>query len=79
MTVVFVLINSAIGAENNVLTALQEIDAVVETYIVYGVYDIIAKVRGPSMDEIRTIVHGEIRKIPEVRNTLTMVVVEDIS
>jgi DNA-binding Lrp family transcriptional regulator len=79
MTTVFVLINSAIGAENNVLTALQAIKAVVETYIVYGVYDIIAKVQGSSMDDIKTIIHDEIRKIPEVRNTLTMVVVEDIS
>ncbi|MHA2270929.1 MAG: Lrp/AsnC family transcriptional regulator [Candidatus Hodarchaeales archaeon] len=79
MTTVFVLINSAIGAENTVLTALQAIEAVVETYIVYGVYDIIAKVQGASMDDIKTIIHNEIRKITEVRNTLTMVVVEDIS
>ncbi|MHA2495931.1 MAG: Lrp/AsnC ligand binding domain-containing protein [Candidatus Hodarchaeales archaeon] len=79
MTTVFVLINSAIGAENTVLTALQAIEAVVEPYIVYGVYDIIAKVQEASMDDIKTIIHDEIRKITEVRNTLTMVVVEDIS
>lgn len=78
MTTVFVLMNSAIGAENNVLTTLQAIEAVVETYIVYGVYDIIAKVKAPSMDEIKQIIHTEIRKIPEVRNTLTMVVVGEI-
>ncbi|MHA2500286.1 MAG: Lrp/AsnC ligand binding domain-containing protein [Candidatus Hodarchaeales archaeon] len=47
--------------------------------MVYGVYDIIAKVQGASMDDIKTIIHNEIRKITEVRNTLTMVVVEDIS
>ncbi|MFW9914365.1 MAG: Lrp/AsnC ligand binding domain-containing protein [Candidatus Thorarchaeota archaeon] len=76
MAMVFVFINSELGAEEEVLAALKAIVGVKETAIVYGVYDIVAKVVASSMDEIKTIIHGQIRKIPEVQTTLAMVVVE---
>lgn len=40
----FVLINSEIGAEEEVLNTLRSMESVKEAYIVYGVYDIIARV-----------------------------------
>ncbi len=40
----FVLINSEIGAEEEVLNALKNMENVKEAYIVYGVYDIVARV-----------------------------------
>ena len=44
----FVLINSEIGAEEEVLKVLKSIGNVREAYIVYGVYDIVARVERAS-------------------------------
>ena len=76
MPLAFVLINSEIGAEDEVLKALKQVEGVEEAYIVYGVYDIVAKVRAESMDKLREIVTWKIRRLNRVRSTLTMVVVE---
>jgi DNA-binding Lrp family transcriptional regulator len=76
MAMVFVLVNSDLGAEQQVLTALQAIEGVQETYLVYGVYDILAKVEVASTALIKTVVLEQIRAISEVRDTLTLVVVE---
>jgi len=72
----FVLINSEIGAEDEVLNALKKVEGVEEAYVVYGVYDIVAKIRAESMDKLREIVTWKIRRLNRVRSTLTMVVVE---
>ncbi|MHA2496616.1 MAG: Lrp/AsnC family transcriptional regulator [Candidatus Hodarchaeales archaeon] len=74
MPMVFVLINTVIGAEKKVQAALQTIEAVKEIYIVYGVYNIVVKVEAPSMDHLKTVIHEQIRKVAEVRSTLTMLV-----
>ncbi|MFW9915992.1 MAG: Lrp/AsnC family transcriptional regulator [Candidatus Thorarchaeota archaeon] len=75
MAMVFVLINSEGGAEERVLATLQTIKAITETCIQYGVYDIIAKVEAPSMDLVKSVILEQIRNIPDVRSTLTMIVV----
>jgi DNA-binding Lrp family transcriptional regulator len=72
---VFVLINSEIGAEEEVLAALRLIEEVKEAYMVYGVYDIIAKIVAPSMDTIKTTILNQIRGVADVRSTLTMIAV----
>ena len=71
-----VLINTDIGAEEEVLEKLGTIDGVTEAYIVYGVYDIVAKVQAPSTEALKEIISNKIRKLAKVRSTLTMVVVE---
>ena len=75
----FVLINTEIGAENEVLNALKGIEGIEEAYAVYGVYDIIAKVRAETMDKLKEIVTWNIRRLDKVRSTLTMIVIEESS
>jgi len=75
----FVLINTEIGAENEVLEALKGIEGIEEAYAVYGVYDIIAKVRAETMDKLKEIVTWNIRRLDKVRSTLTMIVIEESS
>jgi len=50
----------------------------VETGYVYGLYDIIAKVEGESVDKIKEIVAWHIRRLDKVRLTLTMVVTKPV-
>jgi DNA-binding Lrp family transcriptional regulator len=76
MAEAFVLINTEVGGENEVLKALMGVEGVEEAYIVYGVYDVVAKVRAPDIESLKTIVTINIRKLPKVKSTLTMIVVE---
>lgn len=76
MPVAFVLINAEIGSEDEVVTELRKISSVKESYVVYGVYDIVAKVEAESMDKLKEIVTWKIRRLDKVRSTLTMIVVE---
>lgn len=76
MPLAFVLINAEIGSEDEVLTELRKIGNVKESYVVYGVYDIVAKVEADSMDKLKEIVTWKIRRLDRVRSTLTMIVVE---
>jgi DNA-binding Lrp family transcriptional regulator len=76
MAEAFVLINTEVGGENEVLKALIGVEGVEEAYIVYGIYDVVAKVRAPDIESLKTIVTINIRKLPKVKSTLTMIVVE---
>lgn len=73
----FVLINSEIGAESSLLGKLKSIEGVEEAYVVYGVYDLVAKIEAKTMNELKEIVSSKIRKLDKVRSTLTMIVVEE--
>lgn len=76
MPIAFVLINADLGAEEELVSRLREIEFVKEVYVVYGVYDIIAKVEAPSMDKVKETISWRIRRLDKVRSTLTMIVVE---
>jgi DNA-binding Lrp family transcriptional regulator len=76
MPLAFVLINAEIGSEDEVVGELRKLANVKESYVVYGVYDIVAKVEADSMDKLKEIVTWKIRRLDKVRSTLTMIVVE---
>lgn len=71
----FVMINAEIGEEEEVLRFLQEEIKVDEAYVVYGVYDLIAKVSSDTMKNLKDMVINQIRQAKGVRSTLTMVIV----
>ncbi|MGB9854081.1 MAG: Lrp/AsnC ligand binding domain-containing protein [Candidatus Bathyarchaeales archaeon] len=73
----FVLINTEIGSEADVLKDLKKIEGVEEAFSVYGVYDIIAKVTADTMDKLKEIVTWRIRRLDKVRSTLTMIIIEE--
>ena len=76
MPTAFVLINTEIGSEADVLGTLKKVEGVDEAFAVYGVYDIIARVAADTMDKLKEIVTWRIRRLDKVRSTLTMIVVE---
>ena len=76
MPTAFVLINAELGKEQTILKELRQINGVKEAYFVYGVYDIIAKVEAESTEKLKEIVTFKIRKMADVRSTLTMTAVE---
>ena len=76
MAMVFVLINTETGSEQEVLDELKKIDAVKECYLVYGVYDIVAKVGADTIDKLKDSLTWTVRKVDKVRSTLTMIIIE---
>ncbi|MCC6022635.1 MAG: Lrp/AsnC ligand binding domain-containing protein [Sulfolobales archaeon] len=71
-----VLVNTDIGSEEEVLNKISSIEGVTEVYVVYGVYDLVVKVSASTTEELKDIISSKIRKLPNVRSTLTMIVVE---
>jgi len=71
-----VLVNTDIGSEEEVLNKISTIEGVTEVYVVYGVYDLVVKVSASTTEELKDIISSKIRKLPNVRSTLTMIVVE---
>jgi len=72
MPTAFVLINTELGSETDVLKDVKKVAGVEEVYAVYGTYDIVAKVKAETMDRLKEIVTVRIRKVNNVRATLTL-------
>jgi len=77
MPIAFVLVNTEIGAENEVMKTIKKVEGVDEAYAVYGVYDVVAKIKADTMDKLKEIVTWHVRRLDKVRSTLTMIVVEE--
>ncbi len=74
MSIAFVLINADLGSEEEIVSGLKKIEGVKEVYMVYGIYDIIAKIGAETMDKVKDIATWKIRRLDKVRSTLTMIV-----
>jgi DNA-binding Lrp family transcriptional regulator len=72
-----VLIDAEIGSESEVLRTLKDVEGVVETFTVYGVYDIVAKITAETLDTLKDIIVSRIRRLDKVLSTNTLLVVED--
>jgi DNA-binding Lrp family transcriptional regulator len=76
MPTAFVLIAAEAGSEVEVLRDLRQVEGVEEVFAVSGVYDIVVRVKAATMDQLKEIVAGRIRKLNNVRATLTLFVEE---
>lgn len=76
MSTAFVLINADLGAEEELVKEIKGTEHVKEVYIVYGVYDIVAKIEADTMEKVKETITWKIRRLEKVRSTLTMIVVE---
>ena len=68
-----VLINTEIGAEEDVVAVLKNIEEVTEAYLAYGVYDIVAKIEAPDMETIKRVISEKIRALQAIKTTTTMI------
>ncbi|MHA2358178.1 MAG: Lrp/AsnC family transcriptional regulator [Candidatus Heimdallarchaeaceae archaeon] len=76
MASAYILINCEIGEESSVMSQLKEMSHVVEVHIVYGVYDLIAKIEAEDTDSLKKIVTENLRVLEKVRSTMTMICVD---
>ena len=75
MPIAYLLIDTE-AYDPSLLEALRNIKGVKEAYAVYGVYDIVAMTRAPTMSSLKE-THNKIRKLPKIRQTATMIAHEE--
>ena len=78
MPVVYILINAELGMEEDLIRELRKIENIKEAYVAYGVYDVIVKAEAENMESLKELVAFKIRRMKEVKNTLTMTVAEGV-
>ena len=76
MATAFILINTEPASMSEIVKMIRAVKGVEEAEMVYGVYDIIAKVKVETMDELKQIIAYKIRKIEKVLTTQTILVVD---
>ena len=78
----YILINSDLGTDESIITKIKEIlgdenNIQYEIQGVYGVFDIVLKLRSDDINTLRSTITNKIRKITSVQSTLTMMVIEE--
>lgn len=72
MSEAFVLINCALGQEDEILNKLKRIEEIKEVSKTYGVYDIVARVQSHSENDLTEIISTKIRDMGPVDAVLTL-------
>ncbi len=75
MPTAFVFINTEPASMPDVLKHVKAIEGVEEAEMVYGVFDIVAKVKTETMDKLKHTIAYQIRTLANVRSTQTMLVI----
>ncbi|MCV0409257.1 Lrp/AsnC ligand binding domain-containing protein [Nitrosopumilus sp.] len=73
MNKAYVLINCELNKKKKVIENLKHIDSVKEVQGTFGAYDVIVKIEHEQKDNVRETVKWNIRKMDDVRSTLTLV------
>ncbi len=70
----YVLFKVGSGTEREVAQKLTEFDEVMHADIIFGEYDVIAKISTESLDSLETFVSEKVRAVPNVLVTSTMII-----
>ena len=76
MATAYVLVNCELGSEESIIQQLKNVDGVIEVHGTFGAYDILAKVESPTVEALRENITWKIRKIDQIRSTLTLMGIE---
>jgi DNA-binding Lrp family transcriptional regulator len=71
----FVLIITDPAAMPEVLKKVKAVEGVEEAEMVYGIYDIVAKVKTETMERLKHIIAYNLRALPNVHSTQTVLVI----
>ena len=73
----YILFKVSSGAERNVCRKISEFDKVLEASVIYGEYDMIAKVKVDDLPQLESFLTERLRSIPSVILTSTMIVARE--
>ena len=72
----YVLINCDLGKEEDILETLRSIKSVKEAHGTFGAYDIIVEILAKNAEDLREDITWKIRRLPDIRSTLTLTAIE---
>ena len=76
MATAYILINCELGSEESIIQELKNLEGVIEVHGTFGAYDILAKIESTTVDVLRETITWKIRKIDQIRSTLTLMGIE---
>ena len=76
MATAYVLVNCELGSEESIIQQLKNVDGIIEVHGTFGAYDILAKVESTTVEALRESITWKIRKIDQIRSTLSLMCVE---
>lgn len=68
-----VLLNTDLDAQDEVVDSLKLIEGVEEAHALYGVYDLLVKVKAKNIDELKNVTKSRIKQVVGVTSSLTLV------
>jgi DNA-binding Lrp family transcriptional regulator len=71
-----VLVNTNIGEENKVLENIKNVDGVEEAHALWGVYDLMVKIKANSIDRLKEIIKLGLRQLAGVSSVLTLMIID---
>lgn len=77
MPTAYILVNCAMGAEENIISEVVKISDVKEVRGTYGVHDIFVKVKADNTESLNHTITSKIRMVPGITSTVTLVVIEE--
>ena len=77
MNIAYVLVQSTIGHEMEVLSDLLKMDLCKEAKGTFGYYDILVKIEASSEKEIEMVITKKIRDVKNVNTTTTLSVISE--
>lgn len=77
METAFVLINCDLRSEKDIIEELKHIESIKEIRGTFGAYDIVTKIENSEKDKVREVITRNIRKLPHVRSTLSLMSIQE--
>ena len=73
MTDAYIMLNCELGAEEEIIEKLNELEQVQDVFETIGTHDMLVKLQAENFEKIREIVSWNIQKLPKVRSTATLI------
>lgn len=73
-----VLVNTDLGEASTVLENIKNVEEVEEAHAVWGIYDLMVKIKARSIESLKEIIKFRIQQMAGVSNTLTIMIVDGL-
>ena len=68
------LVNTKLGEESKVLEKIKTVEGVEEAHALWGVYDLMIRIKAHSTDRLREIIKLHLRSLSGISNVLTLII-----
>jgi DNA-binding Lrp family transcriptional regulator len=73
-----VLVNTELGSsQDKLIENLKNIEGVEEAHVLYGVYDLIIKIKAHTLDRLKETIKLRVRQTEGVTNSLTLMIIDN--